>query len=373
MATLELTNLTKRYPRADRPALDQVNLTVEDHELVVLIGPSGCGKSTLLRMIAGLEEITEGDLFKDGVRINDLDPKDRGMALVFQDYALYPHMTVYENLAFNLKIARVSRTEIDARVRETAATLQLTDLLERKPHQLSGGQKQRVALGRALTKRPDIYLMDEPLSNLDAQLRMNMRVEIAKLHQQLDATMIYVTHDQVEAMTMADKIVVMNEGRVLQVDTPTKVYHEPANLFVAQFLGGIPLNVLTASQMRVLSGVTDEMLTQLVRTSTGCGTDQVYGGTNTSYEAELTLGNILFGIRPENLVIQRGGSATVTLQENYGNEQVIHVDADTVALKTRGAGLQDFERGSKVSVSILDMGRVMLFDGESYERISHTI
>lgn len=371
MATLQLINLTKTYHRSARPALDHVSLSIEDHELVVLIGPSGCGKSTLLRMIAGLEEATEGDLLKDGVRINELDPKDRGMAMVFQDYALYPHMTVYDNLAFNLKIARVSRTEIDERVRETAGILQLIDLLDRKPHQLSGGQKQRVALGRALTRRPDIYLMDEPLSNLDAQLRMNMRVEIAKLHQQLNATMIYVTHDQVEAMTMADKIVVMNEGKVLQVDTPNKVYHEPVNLFVAQFLGGIPLNVLSASQMTIFSDITEEILEEILRKN--IVDDSSGGGSCHKYNGQLGLDNILFGIRPENLVINKGGSAKVTLQENYGNEQVVHVEHEAVAVKVRGPGLRNYQRGDRVAVSIDDLDHVMLFDKESHERISHTV
>ncbi|MGB3386352.1 MAG: sn-glycerol-3-phosphate ABC transporter ATP-binding protein UgpC, partial [Pseudaminobacter sp.] len=242
MAGLRLAKLKKKFGPVD--VINNVDLDIADGEFVVFVGPSGCGKSTLLRMIAGLEEITAGDLFIDGRRCNDMEPRERGIAMVFQSYALYPHLTVYENMSFGLTLNKTPKAEIDARVREAARILKLDLLLDRKPSQLSGGQRQRVAIGRAIVRKPGVFLFDEPLSNLDAALRMEMRMEIAKLHKELGATMIYVTHDQVEAMTLADKIVVLEGGVVQQIGSPIELYKKPANKFVAGFIGSPKMNFL---------------------------------------------------------------------------------------------------------------------------------
>ncbi len=243
MATVELRDISKTYP-GDIQAVRNADITVEDQEFMVLVGPSGCGKTTTLRMIAGLEEIDGGELYIDGKRMNDVPPKDRDIAMVFQNYALYPHMTVYENMAFGLKIRKFPKVEIKKRVGEAAKILDIGELLERKPKALSGGQRQRVAVGRAIVRQPKVFLFDEPLSNLDAKLRVQMRAEISSLHNRLEATMVYVTHDQVEAMTMGDRIVVMDNGKIQQIGTPMEVYDEPANRFVAGFIGSPPMNFL---------------------------------------------------------------------------------------------------------------------------------
>ena len=242
MANLILQNVTKSFGDVD--IIQGVDLQVETGEFIVFVGPSGCGKSTLLRMIAGLEDVTSGAVIIDNENVNDVIPAERGVAMVFQSYALYPHMTVFDNMAFGLRQAKLPKEDIKSRVHEAAESLQLTPLLERLPKQLSGGQRQRVAIGRAIVRKPKIFLFDEPLSNLDAALRVQTRIEIAKLHTQLDATMIYVTHDQVEAMTLADKIVVLNGGFIEQVGTPLELYHTPRNLFVAQFIGSPQMNIL---------------------------------------------------------------------------------------------------------------------------------
>ncbi|HID11964.1 MAG TPA: sn-glycerol-3-phosphate ABC transporter ATP-binding protein UgpC, partial [Candidatus Latescibacteria bacterium] len=236
MAEVVLKEVTKVFD-GKVVAVDRLNLKVEDREFVVLVGPSGCGKSTTLRMIAGLEEVTEGEIYIDGRLVNDVPPKHRDVAMVFQNYALYPHMTVYQNMAFGLKMRKYPKAEIDRRVREAAEILGITHLLDRKPKALSGGERQRVAVGRAIVRKPKVFLFDEPLSNLDAKLRVQMRAEISKLHAQLGATTIYVTHDQMEAMTMGDRIVVLKDGVVQQVDTPLNLYNRPANRFVAGFIG----------------------------------------------------------------------------------------------------------------------------------------
>jgi multiple sugar transport system ATP-binding protein len=242
MASITLKGLKKSYGATN--IIKGVDIEIEDGEFVVFVGPSGCGKSTLLRMIAGLEDITAGDLMIAGQRMNDLPPAARGVAMVFQSYAIFPHMTVRENVAFGLTIAGASKAEKEEKVAEAARILQMEHLLDRRPSQLSGGQRQRVAIGRAIVRKPKVFLFDEPLSNLDAALRMDMRLEIAKLHQQLGATMVYVTHDQVEAMTLADKIVVLKDGLVQQIGSPMDLYHNPANLFVAGFLGAPSMNFL---------------------------------------------------------------------------------------------------------------------------------
>jgi multiple sugar transport system ATP-binding protein len=244
MAKVELKNISK-VSEGNVRAVDNANLVVDDKEFVVFVGPSGCGKSTTLRMVAGLEDITEGELYIDGELMNDVPPKDRNIAMVFQNYALYPHMSVYENMAFGLRIKKVPKDEIDRRVHDAARILDIEKFLDRKPKALSGGQRQRVAVGRAIVRNPKVFLFDEPLSNLDAKLRVQMRAEISGLHNRLDATMIYVTHDQVEAMTMANKIVVMKDGKVQQIGSPMNLYNYPINKFVAGFIGSPPMNFLT--------------------------------------------------------------------------------------------------------------------------------
>lgn len=245
MASVTIKNLTKRYGNV--PAVRDFNLAIQDGECVVFVGPSGCGKTTTLRMIAGLEDVQEGEIHIGDRLVNDLDPKDRNISMVFQNYALYPHMNVFRNMAFGLKLRRVPKAEIEKRVRKVAAILGLETLLDRKPKQLSGGQMQRVALGRAIVRDPEVFLFDEPLSNLDAKLRIQMRNELAKLHHRLSTTMIYVTHDQVEAMTLGDRIVVMKDGLIQQVGTPLEVYEHPANLFVAGFVGSPSMNFIEGS------------------------------------------------------------------------------------------------------------------------------
>ena len=243
MAQVTLTNLHKAYP-GGIPAVKNANLVIHDKEFIVLVGPSGCGKSTTLRMIAGLEEITSGEIRIDECVVNEVPPKDRDIAMVFQNYALYPHKSVYKNMSFGLEMRRYPKDEIDRRVRDAAEILGITDLLQRRPKALSGGQRHRVAVGRAIVRKPKVFLFDEPLSNLDAKLRVQMRAEISKLHQRLQSTMIYVTHDQVEAMTMGDRIVVMLDGVIQQVDAPLDLYHRPKNKFVATFIGSPPMNLL---------------------------------------------------------------------------------------------------------------------------------
>ncbi|MCB1070377.1 MAG: sn-glycerol-3-phosphate ABC transporter ATP-binding protein UgpC, partial [Kiritimatiellae bacterium] len=246
MANVILENVRKIYP-GGFTAVHSANLEIKDKEFVVLVGPSGCGKSTTLRMIAGLEEISDGTIHIDGRKVNDVPPKDRDIAMVFQNYALYPHMSVRKNMAFGLKLRRFPRTEIDQRVEEAADILGIRELLERKPKALSGGQRQRVAVGRAIVRKPKAFLFDEPLSNLDAKMRVQMRMEISKLHTRLASTMIYVTHDQVEAMTMGDRIVVMKDGHIQQVAEPLELYNHPANQFVAGFIGSPPMNFFTGT------------------------------------------------------------------------------------------------------------------------------
>jgi multiple sugar transport system ATP-binding protein len=253
MATVVLEKLVKIYPDKNGPgvrAVNSIDLEIKDREFMVLVGPSGCGKSTTLRMVAGLEEISAGTISIDGRVVNNVLPKDRDIAMVFQNYALYPHMSVYDNMAFGLKLRKLPKLEIDQRVREAAAMLGLQDYLERRPKALSGGQRQRVAVGRAIVRKPKVFLFDEPLSNLDAKMRVSMRTEIAKLHHRLDATMIYVTHDQVEAMTMGDRICVMKDGNIMQVDQPIALYSRPANLFTAGFIGSPQMNLIKGTIVR---------------------------------------------------------------------------------------------------------------------------
>ncbi|MCF7943817.1 MAG: sn-glycerol-3-phosphate ABC transporter ATP-binding protein UgpC [Spirochaetia bacterium] len=290
MATVELKNISKVYD-GNVKAVDSINVDVKDREFVVLVGPSGCGKSTTLRMVAGLEDISSGELLIDGKLVNDVPPKDRDIAMVFQNYALYPHMSVYDNMAFGLKIRKFPKDEIDQRVREAAKILDIEELLDRKPKALSGGQRQRVAVGRAIVRKPKVFLFDEPLSNLDAKLRVQMRAEISSLHSRLKATMIYVTHDQVEAMTMADKIVVMKLGIIQQIGSPLDLYNTPANKFVAGFIGSPPMNFFTIKiekSGKGLVAVGDSFKIEL---------ESSFNALLKDYVGK----DVVFGIRPENL------------------------------------------------------------------------
>jgi multiple sugar transport system ATP-binding protein len=316
MATLQLRNLRKSYGPVE--VIKGVNLDISDREFVVFVGPSGCGKSTLLRMIAGLEEITGGDLMIDDKKVNRVGPADRGLAMVFQSYALYPHMTVRQNMAFALRLAGVAKTERDRKVDEAARILQLEPYLERRPKDLSGGQRQRVAIGRAIVRQPKVFLFDEPLSNLDAALRGQMRIELLRLHDELNATMIYVTHDQVEAMTMADKIVVLQAGRVEQVGSPLELYHHPANLFVAGFIGSPRMNLMEAKVVEANAG--------------GASVSTPYGSriaVPVEAGSVRTGDAVTLGIRPEGLRLDQAGpiAATVALVERLGGLTLLHITA----------------------------------------------
>ncbi|MCY4067951.1 MAG: sn-glycerol-3-phosphate ABC transporter ATP-binding protein UgpC [Acidimicrobiaceae bacterium] len=320
MPSLALEGLTKSYDGATE-AVSKVTLTVADGEFLVLLGPSGCGKSTLLRMIAGLETVTSGELSIDGRSVANVHPRDRDIAMVFQNYALYPHMTVRKNLAYPLKLGGVPKSERNARVEQTAALLEIDSELERRPGSLSGGQRQRVAMGRALVREPSVFLMDEPLSNLDARLRMQMRSEISQIQRRLAITTVYVTHDQVEAMTMADRVVVMNKGRVQQIGEPTEVYEHPANLFVAGFIGSPPMNFFGA---RCAGGV----VTVAGREIAPAGTLEAdSAGSVTGVEA-------VVGVRPEQIQFGAAGpdelamAGKVAAVETLGAETLCHVQVD---------------------------------------------
>ena len=352
MAEVRFREVTKVFP-GGVTAVRDVTLEVRDRELMVLVGPSGCGKSTLLRMVAGLEEMTRGDVFIGERRVNDVPPRDRDIAMVFQSYALYPHMTVRDNLGFGLKLRKVPKEEIRSRVEEAAGLLGLSGVLERKPKALSGGQRQRVALGRAIVRKPAVFLFDEPLSNLDAALRVQMRAEIGRLHQELDATMIYVTHDQVEAMTMADRIAVLRDGLLQQVAPPLTLYNEPANRFVASFIGSPSMNFLEG---RIEDGAFEAPGLRLPLS--GRSAPQ---------------GRVLLGIRPEDLVFEgeaRGaaepGSVLVesTLVEPMGNEIFLHGRSEAGRLEARiGPGV--LPKVGKTYTLRLNGARAHLFDAET--------
>jgi multiple sugar transport system ATP-binding protein len=330
MAKVELKNICKTYDGGVK-AVESVNITIQDREFVVFVGPSGCGKTTTLRMVAGLESITGGELCIDGIVVNDVAPKDRDIAMVFQNYALYPHMTVYENMAFALRIRKVEPAEIDRRVRMAATILDIEHYLERKPKALSGGQRQRVALGRAIVRNPKVFLFDEPLSNLDAKLRVQMRAEISELHHRLKATMIYVTHDQVEAMTMGDKIVVMKDGKINQSGSPLYLYNRPINKFVAGFIGSPPMNFIN---VRVVEESGEIQLAE--------ETFQVRVARDHQSHLKPYIGKeVYFGIRPEDLVYQEhpvAGNdlpAKVTVIEPLGAEIHLYVATPTHSLIAR--------------------------------------
>ena len=344
MAEIKLEHITKRF--GDVVAVDDVNLEVHDQEFVVFLGPSGCGKTTTLRAIAGLEHPDEGDIFIDGKRVNALSPADRDIAFVFQFYALYPHLTVYDNIAFPLKAVKAPKSEVQERVREVAAILQIQAMLDRKPSHLSGGEMQRVALGRAMVRRPKAFLMDEPMSNLDAKLRVDMRTELKRLQHRLGATTIFVTHDQVEAMSMADRIVIMHQGSLQQIGTPHEVYNQPQTVFVAQFMGSPSMNLIDGT----------------IQVQAALNPDAAGGGqlllhlNHTDIRIELSAeqisqinqsDEIIFGVRPEHIVvskepIEKGFKATVHLVEALGSVNIIDIflgensqTGDLVLLKAR--------------------------------------
>ena len=344
MASVTLKNLSKSYPGPKKslvPAVSHIDLEVRDGEFMVLVGPSGCGKTTTLRMIAGLEEVNEGSIAMDGKAIGGLHPKDRDVAMVFQHYALYPHLNVYDNMALGLKLRKFPKQEIRSRVEEAAQMLHITPLLERMPHQCSGGQRQRVAVGRALVRRPKVFLFDEPLSNLDAQMRLQMRLELRELHQKIGATMIYVTHDQAEAMAMGDRMVVMKEGTIQQLDTPSQVYDQPANAFVAGFIGAPAMNLLPSALVE--------------------GLEPPSGSAIESDESDSSL---LAGFRPEKALItieidsekhhegEGWLKAQVAWVEPTGADTFIHLRCDGHSLVVRSSPNQRLEKGQEVTVRI---------------------
>ena len=373
MAQLSLQKIEKTYPNGFK-AVHGVDLEVRDGEFMVFVGPSGCAKSTLLRMIAGLESITAGELQIGGKRVNELAPKQRGIAMVFQNYALYPHMKVYDNLAFGLKLAGTPKAEVDQRVRHAAKALEIEHLLDRYPKQLSGGQAQRVAVGRAIVKKPEVFLFDEPLSNLDAKLRASMRVRLTDLHRTLReagqaATVVYVTHDQVEAMTMGERICVLKDGVIQQVDTPTALYDRPANVFVAGFIGSPEMNIQCAELH-----TRDGMLTAHV------GGVPLRLPDAVAHRLPANAGAIQFGLRPEHIAAgarPEGDSVEVpgTLRslEHMGNEVFVHFNLGTVPMTARVPadqlhGLQDLQRGAAHPFH-LQMARCHLFDAVSGARL----
>jgi multiple sugar transport system ATP-binding protein len=360
MADVRLTGVTKSFGTTE--VLKGIDLEIADGEFVVFVGPSGCGKSTLLRTIAGLEEATGGDIAIGGKVVNDLGPSDRGIAMVFQSYALYPHMSVYENMAFGLKLAKADKAEIDRRVRGAAETLNITDLLERKPKALSGGQRQRVAIGRAIVREPQVFLFDEPLSNLDAALRVRMRYEFASLHERLKTTMVYVTHDQVEAMTLADRIVVLHGGIVEQVGKPMDLYERPRNLFVAEFIGSPKMNLLPAEIVSATAtGAT-------VRTTAGETLEVAVDASRATAGDKVTL-----GIRPEHLTTAGKGdavSARVTFVETLGHATYAYLTAGEAPVTVLLPGDVRPSTGETLSLRVpADQAHLFDADGEAFVRL----
>ena len=346
MGAIEISNVGKVYPNGTR-ALEDVNITIEDGEFVVLVGPSGCGKTTLLRMVAGLEDITEGEIEIADKVVNEVAPKDRDIAMVFQNYALYPHMSVYDNMAFSLKLRKLPKDEIDSKVRDAAKTLEIDELLERKPKALSGGQRQRVAMGRAIVRNPQAFLMDEPLSNLDAKLRVQMRAELGQLHSQLQTTTLYVTHDQVEAMTMGDRVAVIRKGVLQQIDTPREIYLYPKNIFVAGFIGSPSMNFVYATVSPSGKSFKIKIGDVEIKTSTAPKT-----------LAEFKDKEIVLGIRPEAFEdsVYAGKEFTedfpveITLLEQLGSDSYIHFYKDIKPVQTEAIEEILADEGEDISV-----------------------
>ncbi len=349
-ADIELIGVSKAYD-AKTVVIPLLNVALRPGEFTVVLGPSGCGKSTLLQMIAGLERVSGGKILIGGREVQDLEPKHRGCAMVFQNYALYPHMTVAENMAYSLKVAGVSKAERTERVATVATMLGLADYLSRKPGQLSGGQRQRVAIGRAIVREPGVLLFDEPLSNLDAQLRHDMRVELADLHRRIGATSVFVTHDQVEAMTLADRILILNKGRIEQFDTPKVIYHHPASVFVAKFIGAPPMNILAVvgdgSTLRLADG-------QVIANYAGKG-------------------NFQLGIRPEDIIVNSGGPihAQIRYREDLGSHEILEANIAGEQLRIATPFGAELDTTSTLALSF-PRARLHLFDGETGRSMSHT-
>lgn len=364
MADVRLKSVVKRFGQTQ--TIHGVDLNIQNGEFVVFVGPSGCGKSTLLRMIAGLEEVTEGDVFIDNQCVTDAQPSDRGIAMVFQSYALYPHMSVRENMSFGLEVAGESQEYIDQQVNEAASILKLGELLDRKPKQLSGGQRQRVAIGRTIVRKPKVFLFDEPLSNLDAELRVQMRIEISKLHEKLGNTMIYVTHDQVEAMTMADKIVVLKDGCVEQVGSPLELYHQPDNKFVAGFIGSPKMNFIRVE----VTGSSSESITVKLPGSEEITVD--FDGAQVAQGQKLEL-----GIRPEHFFTGEGGDVELELRadvvEKLGGTTYVYGDLESTQMIIEVDGEELVTKGSLTKFSF-NKDRIHLFrEDESAVRRSSEI
>ena len=376
MTTLSLDKIYKKYPNATQYAVEDFNIDIKDKEFIVFVGPSGCGKSTTLRMVAGLEDITEGEFKIDGKIMNDVAPKDRDIAMVFQNYALYPHMTVFDNMAFGLKLRKFKKDEIKRRVEEAGTILGLSDLLDRKPADLSGGQRQRVAMGRAIVRDAKVFLMDEPLSNLDAKLRVSMRTEIAKIHRRIGATTIYVTHDQTEAMTLADRIVIMSSspnsdktgtvGRVEQIGTPQELYNEPANKFVAGFIGSPAMNFFN---VKVASGK--------LTNNEGLNMDLPEGKAKLLKEQGYEGKEVILGIRPEdiqasNLAQQAYPNQTieaeVVVSELLGAETMLYLRAGSTEFVSRVEARNFRNPGEKITVA-LNLNKSHFFDAQTEHRI----
>jgi multiple sugar transport system ATP-binding protein len=375
MAQVRLEKLVKTYPKDSGGVVTIVkgiDLTIEDHEFLVMVGPSGCGKSTTLRMIAGLEEVNGGEIHIADRKVNDVPPKDRDIAMVFQNYALYPHMTVYRNMAFGLELRKMPKAEIDKRVREAAAILGLSDeMLTRKPKALSGGQRQRVALGRAIVRNPKVFLFDEPLSNLDAKMRVQMRTEIVRLHARLNSTMIYVTHDQVEAMTMGDRIAVMKDGYIQQVADPLTLYSRPANMFVAGFIGSPPMNLIEGTleaKGEVLTFIEKEGKTDNPRITLPLEPNM------TSAVKSYVGKKVFLGIRPEDIEESDAGTgvrfkAKVDVSEPMGAETLIYLRSASHTLVARAKGHRVHVPDEEIQL-VIDMKSAHIFDGETEESLT---
>lgn len=372
MAEVTLEHISKVYPSAKKNgsasrAVNDISFTIKDKEFMVIVGPSGCGKSTLLRMIAGLEEISEGTLSIDGKIVNDIDPSERDIAMVFQNYALYPHMTVYENMAFGLRLKNFKKSEIKERVTQAARLLEMEETLDRKPKTLSGGQRQRVAIGRAIVRRPKVFLFDEPLSNLDAKLRSQMRIELQKLHREINATMIYVTHDQTEAMTLGNRIAVLNKGRLMQLDTPLHLYNQPENRFVAGFIGTPTMNFIKGT-IQKQDGY------QFIHES---GEYHLGLGDHLPSSLEPFLNKkVQIGIRPEDIVLCEDENndmlpdyvLMVNAYENMGNEQLIYFSLPKHNLIARRTPKESVEVGQKKEIRFL-RNKIIYMNDESGEVI----
>lgn len=364
MAKVQLKNIYKIYS-GNVAAVSDVNLDIEDKEFIVLVGPSGCGKSTTLRMIAGLEEISSGELYIGDKLCNDVEPKDRDIAMVFQNYALYPHMTVYENMAFGLKLRKIPKSEIDKKVKEAAKILDIEHLLDRKPKALSGGQRQRVALGRSIVRDPKVFLMDEPLSNLDAKLRVQMRTEISKLYKRLDTTFIYVTHDQTEAMTMGTRIVVMKDGVIQQVDSPNNIYENPSNIFVAGFIGSPQMNFIDSKVIKennILYISFFDVKLQVPEDKAKTLEEKGYVGKE-----------VVFGIRPEHMddsdeFIKANENSILTakveVKENMGAETYLYLVSNGKNITARVESSTKSKTDENIRIAI-DMNKMHVFDKET--------